>query len=543
MHPVLLSLANITSGVRMKATSHAFALAAYLPIPKFLDVSAPLQAALAALCHCHTPLISWIADLPEQCLLACVLANQSTFTLASSESFGDLHTLPRRDRDHTLGLIRRACTTTDPLSLSAFIETCRLLGLNGVHQPFWVDWGQADPTLFLTVDVLHAFHKFFFDHPLKWIINIMGGDELDRRIMALQPRVAERHWRNGISKLKQVTGREHRDIQKIIVSVIAGAVPNDVLCAVRALVEFIFQAQSLLLYDDHLHSMDEALREFHHYKSSIILAGGRRGKRGIIPHFRIPKLEGLIRAGWSIRMMGSLSQYTSDTTERCHRTHVKTPYRHSNKKNFHEQCSRFMDRVEKISIFNLYVSLKISGASLVNDMIDEASNMADHYPESTWLSQVLPPGDVTIRHSVPRPSLFHKTRSHLSDNHAAAFMVNLKPHHKITVQAAATLFGLPDFQGALGDFFVLKQTYAERRGQRKSPPSVGLPFTHVHIWNSFRMQQRSAQDETIILPSRTVQALPPSTVMPFGRCNTVLVNDIGDSAEPTAAAGKFLYFC
>ena len=208
-------------------------------------------------------------------------------------------------------------------------------------------------------------------------------------------------------------------------------------------------------------------------------------------------------------MMGSLSQYTSDTTKHCHHTHVKTPYCHSNKKNFHKQCSHFMDWVEKISLFNFYVSLKISGASLVNDMIDEASNMADHYPESTWLSQVLPPGDVAIGHSVPQPSLFHKTQSHLSDNHVAAFMVNLKPHCKITVQAAATLFGLPNFQGALGDFFVLKQTYAECHGQRKSSPSVGLPFTHVHIWHSFRMQQCSAQDETIILPSCTVQALPP----------------------------------
>ena len=135
MHPVLLSLANITSGVQMKATSHAFALAGYLPIPKFLNVSTPLQATLAAcvyhicldiICinlkaaewegrmlpdlsgnqrYCHTPLASWIADLPEQRLLASVRANQSPFTLTSSESFGDLHNLPCCDRDHTIGLI------------------------------------------------------------------------------------------------------------------------------------------------------------------------------------------------------------------------------------------------------------------------------------------------------------------------------------------------------------------------------------------------------------------------------------------------------
>ena len=48
MHPVLLSLANIDAGVRMKATSHSFALAAYLPIPKFVNVSAPVHVLLTA---------------------------------------------------------------------------------------------------------------------------------------------------------------------------------------------------------------------------------------------------------------------------------------------------------------------------------------------------------------------------------------------------------------------------------------------------------------------------------------------------------------
>jgi hypothetical protein len=58
--------------------------------------------------------------------------------------------------------------------------------LNGVHQPFWMNWGRANPLDFLTPDAFHAFHKFFFDHPLKWVINIMGGEELDQHIAALQ---------------------------------------------------------------------------------------------------------------------------------------------------------------------------------------------------------------------------------------------------------------------------------------------------------------------------------------------------------------------
>jgi len=48
MHLVLLSLANIDAGIHMKATSHAFALAAYLPIPKFFNVSPQVHAILTA---------------------------------------------------------------------------------------------------------------------------------------------------------------------------------------------------------------------------------------------------------------------------------------------------------------------------------------------------------------------------------------------------------------------------------------------------------------------------------------------------------------
>lgn len=116
MWPVLFSLANIDAGVRMKATSHVFALAAYLPIPKFINVSPEVQSLLSARIYhiclnyitdslkgppcklsdprgftrlCLFILASWIADLPEQRLLACVIANQSPRSQANLQHFGD----------------------------------------------------------------------------------------------------------------------------------------------------------------------------------------------------------------------------------------------------------------------------------------------------------------------------------------------------------------------------------------------------------------------------------------------------------------------
>lgn len=382
MHPLLISLANIDAGVRMKATSHAFVLAAYLPIPKFVHPSSQVRSALeqrvfhialnfvfdtlktterhgkrmtdpsGIVRFCHTPLVSYIADLPEQRLLSCVMQNQSPRTTATLEQFGN-HYVPGTERPlrtaaHTMDLIAKACMQADPADLPAFVTACRPLGLSGVHQPFWSNWDHAEPCMFLTTDVLHGFHKFFYDHVVKWVINIIGGDELDARLKALQPRVGVRHWKHGVSKLKQLTGREHRDLEKILVAAAAGGVSPHVLRVIRAIVDFIFQAQSLLLYDEHFHALAEALREFHHYKVTVINAGGRRGKKDRIPHFNIPKLEMMQSVAANARMMGAPFQYTTDITERCHITHVKVPYRMSNHRNFHGQCCRYMDRLEKV---------------------------------------------------------------------------------------------------------------------------------------------------------------------------------------------------
>ena len=90
-------------------------------------------------------------------------------------------------------------------------------------------------------------------------------------------------------------------MEKIIVTVAAGTVDRKepkALPAIRAILDFIFQAQGLLLFDEHLHSIPKALYELHDLKNTIILAGGHRGKNGLIGHFRIPKLEAM---QWLVR--------------------------------------------------------------------------------------------------------------------------------------------------------------------------------------------------------------------------------------------------
>ena len=267
--------------------------------------------------------------------------------------------------------------------------------------------------------------------------------------------------------MKQVTGREHRELEKVFIAVIAGGVSDNTLRAMHALLEFIFHAQDLFLYDETVYALHESLREFHHYKSAIIHDEGWKGKRGIIKHFEIPKLEMLHIIPRSTILMGAPYQWTSDVTERCHITHVKTPYRMSNKQNFNEQCVRFMDRVEKMHLFGLYSTLKSHGLSLLNEMVIEASDMSDHYPEQAWLSRVLP-DERQVCTSRTRTTFFDKNRSHISKDQSKAIYLNVCPYRSALIEDIAMEFGLqvPDFRAALGDFYSsTAQSYGQQLGR------------------------------------------------------------------------------
>jgi hypothetical protein len=560
MHPLLLSVANIKASVRMKATAHAFALAAYLPIPKFLDVGTDVQAVLSARVfhHCigkvvanlktaeqtgvlmsdpfgrlrinHTPLVAWIADHPEQRLLACVDASTSPVSLALVHEFDDIFPHPPRTREHALAQISALLNESpDPWDLGAFLKACGTYHLNGVFEPFWGDWGGADPSIFLTPDALHQWHKFFYDHPLKWVINIMTGHELDFRLSVLQPRVGVRHWSSGVSKLKQCTGREHRNIETQLVAAAAGAIPPQALCAIRSIVDFIFQAQRLQHCDETLHSLKEALREFHHYKGAIVAAGGRLGRKGVIPHFRLPKLEMMQHVVRSIRATGAAYQWTSDITERCHITHAKTPYRHSSRHNFHAQCCRFMDRDEKRRFFDLYLLLKHSQFNIHDEIQKETGTIASISLDSEMPSISITCDERFVSGSRPSRNFFSHKRGQQSKDGSVALYVNKLPHLKLTVDDAAHIFKLPDLRGALGDFYSGK-SYDQRRGQRVSLSSSHLPFDSLQIWTSLKIQRKSSQDPTITNPPQTAQCLPPSAEMAYGRCNTFIVDSNIDAA-------------
>jgi hypothetical protein len=301
MHPLFFTLSNIYGEVRMKATTHAWSCAAFMPIPKF-DVHPDYQTVLAALVWhmCmdkittnlktaarsgeympdpsgqirwgFTPLVAWTADLPEQQLISAVAKSGSPWSLASTKEFGDSSPHTPRHGSHTLQTLYDISQSVDPWDIHKFQAECKKHNLLGVNLPFWRDWHLSEPSVFLVPEILHSCHKFFFDHPLNWCKNVVGKAELDARYRALPTRVGVRHFTKGVSHVDQMTGREHREIQKTIVANIAGAAPPAFVRAIRHLIDFIYQAQSPRHTDMSVATMAYMLQQFHAYKNAVLEA-------------------------------------------------------------------------------------------------------------------------------------------------------------------------------------------------------------------------------------------------------------------------------
>lgn len=572
-----MSLANIATEFRMRASHHAFVLAALLPCPHFICpksyrgvlesrvkhwciniVCNPLKVAAHAgrmmtdprgfSRWCFTPLVSYIVDNPEAQMIAGVDARSSAVTLATYKQFGDDFRHEPRTSSTTLAqLAALALEAPDPWNLEDYLPKAKKRRLNGVFRPFWADWALSDPSSFLTPEILHQQHKQFWDHDMKWCRQLLGDAEIDFRYSVLHPRVGFRIFHEGISPLKQVTGREHRDIQRYIIACIAGAAPSRFIVAIRALMDFRYLSQSPLIDAPTIDKISNALKEFHDNKSAVIEAGARRGKRGVIDNWYIPKIELMQSVAPSIRAMGAPIQYTADTTEHSHIRLVKEPFRASNHRDFDPQICRYLDRAEKCGLFDIATTVRTAqSAEFVCRPIehadhDDVSDNDDHPAETTVLFDSARPsqnffalstGKIPTGASAPR----------VFSTESTAFRLTVRPSiHQVSIDKAATLFLLPDLRPALLDYFrrchsnLLLPLAVGGRRTATTPHNSQLPFDAIEVWYQVRVQTRSVFAQNTVLPSHLVQACPPSEDWPYGRNDPVLI--INDKTIPWPGQG------
>ena len=419
--------------------------------------------------YCYTPLASWIADTPEESLLAATGPKASPVTTATVKSFGDPHRHSPRTGETTLRAIRMACTKHSPMDYKNFIKTARALFLNGVTDPCWKGWPLSDPSKFFMPEALHHFHRMFWDHDIQWCIHVVGAAELDFRFSLIQNPVGYRTFDEGISKLKQVTGRDHCSIQCYIIGVIAGKAPSRFLTAIRSLLDFRYLAQAPIFTDHLLEKVTAALQEFHNHKDTVISLGARA-------HWEIPKLELLQSVVPSIRQSGSTMQWSADVTEHAHVDEIKVPARAGNNQNYYSQIARHLDRLEKCFRFDLatYIGRHLNQLSELreDDLDGEDEDEDEPDPEAISLAQYPTPTRPIVDYftilsalqqghfpSAPRPF-------HTFTTPTTAFHLATKPSARLTVSEAAVIYGLTDLVPAISTFFAQQNSHLAHTDRR-----------------------------------------------------------------------------
>jgi hypothetical protein len=579
-HPLLISLANLKMNFRMKSSNHTFLLLALLPVPSFIHKNKRLRGMLRdRLVHecldfviqplktaarigimmsdplgwrrfCFTPLAAYIVDTPESTLISGVAGKTSSVTMATYKQLGDNFRHEPRTASTTLAQLHLVEEKADPWDLEAYFKAASQFHLNGVHRPFWMDWAMSDPSVFLTPEPLHHWHKAFWDHDVKWCIISVGAAELDFRFSVLHQHVGFRHFKEGISSLKQVTGREHREVQRYIVSVIADVVPPDFLIAIRALMDFRYLAQSMQIDEQMCGKIDAALKEFHAHKNSIIAAGARRGKSHVIDNWYIPKLEFLQSVVPSIRTNGIALQWSADGTERAHIEVIKNPSDFSNNQKYESQICRHLDRVEKCQRFDLFTAVRdarvdfrasreeddsdCASVTSEDSTIETTADLVDQInPVSPLLGKSLSShvdyfAKAADLKKAPPSSQVPEAQPHTFSSPQAAFHLNRNPSFNMPINEIATLFNIPDLHDALSDYMQrisnANDGYIRVLGGRRSARGSQLPFTHLRVWKKFRLQNKAYHYPHEPLPSKTVNACPPSGEWELGRYDPAIVN-------------------
>ncbi|KAF7333807.1 hypothetical protein MVEN_02337600 [Mycena venus] len=380
--PVYLSVGNLSKATRSKPSERATVLLGYIPVCKLNCFSKQNRSAAGyqlfhrcmrimldslvsagndgvdMLCadgrmgRVYPILAAYIADYPEQCLVACCKENRCPKCLVDPERRGMPVYSALRDPEQTIRLMKKVAKGLAPKEFD-------VQGLRPAD-PFWKDLPHCDIFQCFTPDILHQLHKGVFkEHIVSWATQSLGGsdtaneEEIDFRFRTMPSHPGLRHFKLGISLVSQWTGNEFKQMEKIFLGVINGAADPAVIRA-----------------------LEDAWRLFHANKDVFLTNGVR-------DHFNIPKIHSMQHYVAMIRALGTADGYNTELSERLHIDCAKLGYAASSKKEYIRQMSTWLMRREAIDKFASYLQWAIPGYLVeLNDSADDSTASHDDNDDS-----------------------------------------------------------------------------------------------------------------------------------------------------------------
>jgi hypothetical protein len=363
VYPVYLTLGNISKDIWCKPSYCATVLLVYLPVERFKAESPvdqtrlkwemlhdlmkiilePLKAALqdrvemwcadSHLLHIYPMLAAFEGDWPEQCDACSMLGSGCLMCDSKLRGCGDIL---RRVR------MRMKRITIEALQLYETSKDNEILAdhmLRG-YCPFWLDLPFVNLHAAITPDLLHQIYAGMYkDHIKKWSKQLVGETRLDRRFQVMMHAQGIWYFSDSLSGIRMWTGQESKEMAKVLLSTLVGAVNTQVVSAVRSLLDFGYLAHMASMTDEDLTDMDQVLQEFHQHKSALV-------SKGIMMFTQfddIPKLHMILHYTWSICQLGTPDGYSTKSPESLHTEFVKTPWR---KTSMHDPIPQMVKKLE-----------------------------------------------------------------------------------------------------------------------------------------------------------------------------------------------------
>ncbi|KAG1846515.1 hypothetical protein C8R48DRAFT_779517 [Suillus tomentosus] len=308
------------------------------------------------------------------------------------------------------------------------------------------------------------------------------------------------HFKDGISNLEQVTGRAQWDLQHYTVALIADAAPPGIVIAIWALMDFWHLLQATVINEVHCQKILNALQEFMNIKLM----------QSVVP---------------SIHQVGSLLQWSVNTTEHAHIFLIKAPAYSTNNNNVDAQICLFLDCAQATGsqVMDDDSGLDDEGADVDETDIQTAAVDYLWEPKCPITNFFKKAKQVSSNIKVARP---HRT---FVVGTSTAIHLNFDPSlWRIPVDIVAENFSLPDLWGVLTDHIKweghshISQCFQKLEGKHHAVPDTHLPFDDLMVWFKVRVQQISFYSQSVTPPALTINASPPSATRKYGHYDAAI---------------------